>query len=558
MWRASFLGFFGSALIVTTCLGLGCSSRADETKSIATGKSQGALARTFDRVAHEQGVPQALLVAIAHVEGGLGLAPTREIELDNHVPAAGPLQLRHGKLDTLALGATLMGTTEEALRRDRDLALEAGARVLAELFRRTGAVADDARTWTAALEELSGFADAFHRRDYARRVLRAYADGGALPAHGGETITIVARPFDVDIWAPGNVDVPLKGEADYAPADWFPTDCSGKCDAGRGGNTVGYIVIHDTEGGWDASVATLQNDAGKSVQYIVGEDGRVGQFVHETVTAWHAGNYWYNQRSIGIEHVGTTKGPFPEAEYAASAKLVSYLTGKYPVPKDRVHIIGHDQVPNGTKIAQSAAACSDSPKDCEASPNYGGSGRHTDPGTWEWCQYMPRFGGACKCNDIWALWNCTSDHTKAYRCTGGKVELLVCDGPGACESKPIGTEDICHVAPAGDAGGVDAGRDAGSGADAHEDVGTDTAVSDAASDTPASADAGVDDAGEAGPASQEDMSGGCSIARAGERDDEPIFGFGIAVGLGLGLARSRKRRAGRASSRSDVGPAVPR
>ena len=77
----------------------------------------------------------------------------------------------------------------------------------------------------------------------------------------------------------------------------------------------------------------------------------------EETTAWHAGNYYYNQRSVGIEHVGYASKPYTEAEYAASAKLVSYLTKKYGVAPDRAHIIGHEQIPNGTKIAESARPC---------------------------------------------------------------------------------------------------------------------------------------------------------------------------------------------------------
>src|SRR5204862_7799355 len=146
--------------------------------------------------------------------------------------------------------------------------------------------------------------------------------------------------------------------------EWFPTPSANKWTAGRGGNTVSKIVIHDTEGGWDASVATLRNDPNKSVQYIVGTDGRVGQFVHDGDTAWHAGNWYYNQRSIGIEHVGYWTQAYPNALYAASAELVKHLAAKYGVPKDRAHIIGHDQIPNGNRIAEGSAPCADSPSSC--------------------------------------------------------------------------------------------------------------------------------------------------------------------------------------------------
>jgi hypothetical protein len=63
--------------------------------------------------------------------------------------------------------------------------------------------------------------------------------------------------------------------------------------------------------------------------------------------AWHAGNWYVNSKSVGIEHEGfATKGTwYTEAMYRASSKLVRYLTAKYGIPLDRAHILGHDNVP---------------------------------------------------------------------------------------------------------------------------------------------------------------------------------------------------------------------
>src|SRR5688572_20318194 len=105
----------------------------------------GALASAFSKSAETAHVPRDLLVAIAKVEGGLAHPAQRRVEdidIDNDVPAAGPLQLRRGKLDTLRLGAELVGKTELDLRVDADLALEAGALVLRELGAKTSATED--------------------------------------------------------------------------------------------------------------------------------------------------------------------------------------------------------------------------------------------------------------------------------------------------------------------------------------------------------------------------------------------------------------------------------
>jgi MYXO-CTERM domain-containing protein len=434
----------GLALVGLATAG-GCASSAP------TGASSGELDDAFTRAADESGVPRDLLVAIARVEGGLTMPKTRSVDPDANVPVAGPLELRRGKIDTLARGAALLGVSELDLRRDADLGLRAGALVLAELGRAHGARATDLASWEPALEDLSGYADAHHRVDYAKRVLAALEAGGIFDARGSESIVISPH---VELYGPvKQIDVPeqtMSNLPEYPGAEVFPTDCTNKCDTTRSGASVGWIVIHDTEGGWDASVSTLQNDPGKSVHYIVGQDGKIGQFVPESYTAWHDGNYWYNQRSVGIEHVGYYHQTYPEAEYAASAKLVAYLTKKYDVPKDRDHIVGHDQIPNGNVMAQSSAPCEQSPASCETGSSYGGAGNHRDPGDWEWCTYMPRFGGSCKCNDVWNLWNCSSDGTQAFRCSDGKVELEQCTG--GCTVEPVGQDDLCSAALPDDAG----------------------------------------------------------------------------------------------------------
>jgi N-acetyl-anhydromuramyl-L-alanine amidase AmpD len=505
------------ALLAASCGG-------EKPTSIA--RHEGALSQSFALVASRNHVPRDLLVAIAATEGGLEMPAQREVDPDATIPVAGPLQLRHGKLNTLARGAELMGVSELELRADSDLALEAGARVLAELGRQTGAN-EDLTTWSAALEELSGYADAPHRREYVQRVFATLANGGVFAARDDEPIALAPHAIPTALLE--KVALPkldaLSGP-DFTGAEWIPTSCTNKCTPTRNGAAVQFVLIHDTEGGWDASVATLQNDPNKSCHYIIGTDGRLGQFVHETVTAWHAGNFHYNERSVGIEHVGYSTKPYTEKQYAKSATLVDYLTKKYSVAKDRAHIIGHDQVPNGTKISQSAAPCSDSPKTCEANINYGGAGHHTDPGVWEWCTYMPRFGGACKCNDAYESWNCSYDKTKAIRCVGGKVEVAVCDGPGACEVQPIGTPDICHKAPTPtpDAGTPDAPAADSGTVVVEEDTAPPVVVADTGSIQAAAA-----------PVEETEMSGGCTTSPG-------AAGLGAAAALIATLAALRLAR----------------
>lgn len=319
----------------------------DAANDVQVDVGAGPLSNAFARSAARSDVPRDLLVAIAMVEDGLWM-PTRrtELDVDNDVPVAGPLQLRRGKLDTLARAAQLSGFEEIELREDADLALEAGAMVLAELGKKTGATKGDLASWSKAIEEMGGFGDDAHREKYVHEVYATLARGGTFEGRDGEKIVLGAhRELPPSLTIDVSFKVKTLAGAQYPGAEWFPTSCTNKCNTSRSGAPVQYVLVHDTEGGWNASVATLQNDRGKSVQYIVDVDGRVGQFVSEETLAWHCGNFHYNTRSIGIEHVGYSTKPYPEAEYAASAKLVEHLTTKYEIPRDRAHIIGHDQGP---------------------------------------------------------------------------------------------------------------------------------------------------------------------------------------------------------------------
>lgn len=90
--------------------------------------------------------------------------------------------------------------------------------------------------------------------------------------------------------------------------------------AGRGGNAIQYIVIHYTAGSTTSDGAAEANciyfsreaNLGASAHYFICDGYTVWNSVPEGDTAWHAGNWAINQRSIGIEVCSA--GAFPEAE----------------------------------------------------------------------------------------------------------------------------------------------------------------------------------------------------------------------------------------------------
>ncbi|MEU0782013.1 N-acetylmuramoyl-L-alanine amidase [Streptomyces sp. NPDC006173] len=154
---------------------------------------------------------------------------------------------------------------------------------------------------------------------------------------------------------------------DYPGAEWTPATSSNYTVSDRPESyDLDYVVIHVTQATYADTLSIFRNPAKKvSAHYVVrSADGHVAQCVRERNVAWHAGNWDYNTRSIGIEHEGWVDKPayFTNALYEESAKLTAAICDQYGIPKDRAHILGHYQVP-GTD--------------------------HTDPGpNWDWTRYI--------------------------------------------------------------------------------------------------------------------------------------------------------------------------
>jgi MYXO-CTERM domain-containing protein len=483
--------------------------------------------------AAESRVPADLMVAIAHVEGGLKLAPVREVEPDELVAVAGVLELRRGRFNSLARGAELTGASELDLQRDLALGTRAGARVLADL---AGSIdRRDLAAWAPIVEQLSGHVSATDRASYRARVFAVLRAGGEIRARGGEIITIAAHeeiPIELTIAPPAvaPADVP-----EFAGAIWFDTPQANKWTSGRGGNPVTMIAIHDTEGGWDASVATLQNDSGKSVHYIVDADGsRVGQFIHEADTGWHAGNWYYNQHMVGIEHVGyASNDDYQTPMYETSAKLVRDIAKRQGLGPngdgtalDRKVLVGHQEVPDGTQIPEDSPPCPDSPGTCVKSPNYGGANNHRDPGVyWEWCQYMEMIGdgATCKCNDAYSHFNCFHDMSGRVKCDGTNVVIDHCANQ-SCEIMPVGVDDVC---------GQEATTSSSTSADASASASAGSGGSGGAGVTAGAGGGG----GSGGSGGHQEQKAGCAIGGAGSERD------GIAaVALAMAAAAVSRRR----------------
>ncbi|RFU83958.1 N-acetylmuramoyl-L-alanine amidase [Streptomyces triticagri] len=154
---------------------------------------------------------------------------------------------------------------------------------------------------------------------------------------------------------------------DYPDAEWIPASPSNYTSSDRpSAYPVDFVVVHVTQETYADTLAIFRNpDKQVSAHYLVrSKDGHVAQCVADRDIGWHAGNWDYNTRSIGIEHEGWVDQPeyFTDEMYASSAALTAHLCDTYGIPRNRDHIIGHNEVPGAT---------------------------HTDPGPhWDWARYM--------------------------------------------------------------------------------------------------------------------------------------------------------------------------
>ncbi|MFC8392944.1 N-acetylmuramoyl-L-alanine amidase [Streptomyces sp. NPDC057238] len=301
------------------------------------------------------------------------------------------------RLTTLPRAAHLTGLSPERLREDPAANVAGGAALLAEAQRRLGEPkSDDPADWYAAVALFSGADDTASATAYANDVYEVIRAGEERVTDAGQQVALAARPG----LAPDTAALERAGLRTASAAgtecprtvscEWIPAPYEEFGDGDYGNHDLGdrpasqrirYIVVHDTEGAWEGVLDMVQDPTYVSWQYSLrSTDGHIAQHVKAKDVAWHAGNWYVNAGSIGLEHEGFLADPdawYTEAMYRSSARLVKYLAEKYDIPLDRQHILGHDTVP-GTTTATIP-------------------GMHTDPGPyWDWRHYFELLGRPLK------------------------------------------------------------------------------------------------------------------------------------------------------------------
>ena len=378
--------------------------------------------------AQESGVPVRLLLAISYnatrwertgaspsADGGYGLmdltaksfpAPADWRGLAAHpVPRTVTLPRTH---DTLAEAAQLLHVSTATLKTSERQNVRGAAALLARYARKLsgGTLPASLGGWYGAVAAYSGATNAQSARLFADSVFRTLGTGASLttadrqvmdlPAtpglspDRGQLAALGLKPAPRAATTPA-VDCPSTLSCTFVPAAYAqdnpadPANYGNYDTAGRpssmlnpAGQTVGmkinYIIIHDTEASYAATVNIFQDPVSYvSANYVTqSASGAVTEMVPPADVSWGAGDWYVNMHAINIENEGfAAQGNtwYTPAMYSSDAALVRYLAAEYGIPLDREHILGHEDVP-GPTTAYTAA-------------------QHWDPGPfWNWNHFM--------------------------------------------------------------------------------------------------------------------------------------------------------------------------
>lgn len=327
----------------------------------------------FEAAAKKYEVPKELLLAMGYVNTRWEMPPPEASDYEKGGPEKGAPEARgsygimqlvqNPSKDTLGEAAKLTGVSEKQLKTDREKNIRGGAALLAKMQGDTKP------------EDLNGWYDTVAEYGdgplYAEEVYEVLQKGASAKISTGEQVTLAAQEG-----AEPRQLLTAQATGEYSGSTWYGASPYNYTSANRPySSRINKIIIHVAQGSYSGTINWFLNPSAQaSAHYTVNYDGAVGQSVREKNIAWHAGNWKYNKKSVGIEHAGYINDPswFTDSMYRSSARLTAYLCRKYGIPVDRYHIIGHNEVPDPYNPGQ-----------------YGGVDHHTDPGPyWDWNKYM--------------------------------------------------------------------------------------------------------------------------------------------------------------------------
>jgi N-acetyl-anhydromuramyl-L-alanine amidase AmpD len=106
--------------------------------------------------------------------------------------------------------------------------------------------------------------------------------------------------------------------------------------AGRQGAKIDSIVVHWMDGTLATTDAEFAGGSRRVSAHYGIEGAVVHQYVHDADTAWHAGDWVENTRSIGIEHSAQPGRDATPATIATSVALMATLCRQYGIDPSRI------------------------------------------------------------------------------------------------------------------------------------------------------------------------------------------------------------------------------
>lgn len=389
-----------------------------------TNSQQAIKQKWFEDIAQEFSVPKEVLLATSYyqtrwenhdgemsIDGGFGLFNLRtnvtlkDSRGDDRRPLENNAKTIPEEERTLDRAAQLLKIPANNFKTDDYLNIRGGAAVLVEDAKKlnSGKLPSDLGEWITAAGSFVSNGNPQTVQLAAQDIQNLVQKGASATTSDGQVLSIPSVPnvpevnpnivhtlglgkgAKAELASTNRAECPKTLTCRYVPALYAPFS-SDPADYGNYDHSnrpkdmkVKYIVIHDTEGSYSSAISWFQTPGSYvSGHYVIrSSDGEVTQMVDTQDTAWHAGDWYVNMHSIGVEHEGFAAAGatwYSEAMYRSSATLVRYLANKYNIPLDREHIIGHDNVPGLTD--KKAAAM------------------HHDPGPfWNWDYYMSLIRG---------------------------------------------------------------------------------------------------------------------------------------------------------------------
>jgi hypothetical protein len=314
---------------------------------------------------------------------------------------------------SLRVAAALIGKDIQILQDDPQQNIRGAAALLTKLYDSIPIPAETNRgeieSWRNAIAAYSGLPRMDFAQQHALDIYSAMNEGyhqygiewNAKPVKIGEIKTAVSKIFRIEAAKISGLKKAEKvtTQPDYPLAKWvssYPGTGAGDQHWYTTGYSHSFVIIHDMEGYYLSTISYFQLASTQaSIYYCLNSKkdnvsdapaGEITQMVEEKYWAWHV--VCWNRYMFGIEHEGFVANPawFTPEMYNASSQLVAYLCDKYGIPKDRNHIIGHNEWQNqtwktwmGTNWPQIDVTCNN----------------HTDPGQyWDWTGFMTKINAS--------------------------------------------------------------------------------------------------------------------------------------------------------------------